>query len=215
MFNFDEQNLPLFFLIMLKEKLTLQEYLSLGYIYLIVLGIISDVIYFRFLGVDILNYSAISDILLSPVNILTQSWLLSVFFIGVIIFSYFYITVFLPKFHQKYRLKKWYNLTGNIEKADKRIDSIKENKGIPFVLFFIFCMFIGMGIGRGTKINKRIQTQDIKTNYTITFANDVTKEVYVVGQNSSYLFYVLEGEKEISVTSINPNIKVIKKIDKE
>lgn len=200
---------------MLKEKLTLQEYLSLGYIYLIVLGIISDVIYFRFLGVDILSYSAISDILLSPVNILTQSWLLSIVFIGLIIFAYFYITIVLPKFHQKYRTKKWYNLTGNIEKADKRVSSIKENKGIPYILFCIFCMFIGMGIGRGSKISKRIQTQDIEANYSVTFTNDLTKEVYVVGQNSSYLFYVLEGEKEVSVTSINPNIKVIQKISKD
>lgn len=200
---------------MLKEKLTLQEYLSLGYIYLIVLGIISDVIYFRFLDVDILNYSAISDILLSPVNILTQSWLLAVFFIGIIIFSYFYITVFLPKFHQKYRLKKWYNLTGNIEKADKRVSSIKENKGIPFILILVFCIFLGMGVGGGSKVSYRIKNQDMEANYKIIFSNDFIKEVYVVGQNSSYLFYVLEGENKVSISAINPNIKVIQKIDKK
>ncbi|WP_338790502.1 hypothetical protein [Bernardetia sp. MNP-M8] len=200
---------------MLKEKLTLQEYLSLGYIYLIVLGIISDVIYFRFLDVDILSYSDISDILLSPINILTNSLLLFSVFIVVIVFSYFYVTKFLPKFHQKYRLKKWYNLTGNIEKADKGIDSIKENKGIPFIFMFVFCMFIGLGVGRGQKISKRIQTQDIEANYSVTFTNDMVKELYVVGQNSSYLFYVLEGEKQVSISAINPNIKIIKKIDKE
>ncbi len=182
---------------------------------MIVLGIISDVIYFRFLGVDILNYSDISDIILSPINILTQSWLLSIVFIGVIIFSYFYITKFLPKFHQKYRTKKWYNISGNLEKSDKMMKEIKENKGIPFIFGFVFCMFIGMGVGRGSKISKKIQTQDIETNYRVTFANDIVKEVYVIGQNSSYLFYVLEGEKQVSISAINPNIKVIKKIDKE
>lgn len=201
---------------MFKEKFTLQEYLSLGYIYLIVLGIISDVIYFHFLGVDILNYSTVLDVLISPINIITQSWLLAILFIGVIVFSYFYVTLFLPKFHQKYRLKKWYNLTGNIEKTDKRISSVKENKGIPYILFCIFCMFVGMGIGRGSKISEKIQAQqDIKSNYKITFASDLEKEVYVVGQNSTYLFYVVEGETEVSVTSINPNIKVIQKRKKE
>ena len=30
------------------KKLSIQEYLSLGYIYLVVLGMISDVIYFKF-----------------------------------------------------------------------------------------------------------------------------------------------------------------------
>ncbi|WP_338763572.1 hypothetical protein WAF17_19965 [Bernardetia sp. ABR2-2B] len=200
---------------MFKEKLTLQEYLSLGYIYLIVLGIISDVIYFRFLDVDILNYSAISDILLSPVNILTQSWLLFIFFVGVIIFSHFYINVFMPKFHKKYRNKKWYSISKSVEKSDKTIESIKKNKGLPFMLFFIFCMFVGLGIGRGTSVRKRIKNQDLKINHRVTFINDFKKDVYVVGQNSSYLFYILEGEKEVSITAINPNIKVIQKLNKE
>jgi hypothetical protein len=198
---------------MLKEKLTLQEYLSLGYIYLIILGIISDVIYFRFLNVDILNYSTILDVLISPVNILTQSLLLFSFFIGVLIFSYFYITKLMPLFHQKYRDKKWYNWSGSRERSDKMIASIKENKGIPFIFVFVFSMFIGMGVGRGIKIKERIQTQDIEANYTVTFANNSVEDVRVVGQNSSYLFYILEGEKEVSISAINPNIKIIQKIN--
>lgn len=197
---------------MLKEKLTLQEYLSLSYIYLIVLGIISDVIYFRFLDVDILSYSTVLDVLISPINILTKSWLFFFIFVGIITLFYFYITIFLPRFYQKYRLSKWYSSIGNIEKSDKMIEKTKENKGLPFMFVFVFCMFIGVGIGRGVKINERIQTEDIKTNYSVTFANDLVKEVYLVGQNSSYLFYVLEGEKEVCVSAINPNIKVIKKI---
>jgi hypothetical protein len=200
---------------MLKEKLTLQEYLSLGYIYLIILGIISDVTYFRFLNVDILNYSTVLDVLISPVNILTQSLLLFSFFIGVIVFSYFYITKLMPFFHQKYRDRKWYNWSGSRERSDKMIASIKENKGIPFIFVFVFSMFIGMGVGRGIKIKERIQTQDIEANYRVTFATDFVKDVYVVGQNSSYLFYILEGEKEVSVSAINPNIKVIQKISKD
>lgn len=31
----------------------LQEYLSLGYIYLVILGILTDVIYYKFLGIHI------------------------------------------------------------------------------------------------------------------------------------------------------------------
>ena len=200
---------------MLKEKFTLQEYLSIGYIYLIILGIISDVLYFRFLNVDILNYSTILDVLISPVNILTKNWLLFFSFVGVIVLFYFYITLFLPKFHQKNRHKKWYNLLGNAKRSDKMVNDVKENRGIPFILFLIFCMFIGFGIGRGMKTKEKIQSQITKANYTVTFSDNFVKEVYVVGQNSSYLFYVLEGEKEVSITAINQNIKVIKKINEE
>lgn len=200
---------------MLKEKLTLQEYLSLGYIYLIVLGIISDVIYFGSLNIDILNYSTILDVLISPINILTKSWILFFVFVGVITLSYLYITILVPKFHKKYRHKKWYNISGNVEKSDKMMESINENKGIPFIFMFVFCMFVGLGVGRGNKVKERIQTQEIEANYSVTFVNDLVKDVYVVGQNSSYLFYVLKGDKEVSITAINPNIKVVKKIKKE
>lgn len=198
---------------MLKEKLTLQEYLSLGYIYLIVLGIISDVIYFRFLGVDILNYSTILDALISPINVLTKSLKLFFMLVCIIGMSYLLIRVLLPKYHQKYREKKWYNLLGNREKADKMVESIKVNKGIPFLLFYILSMFLGVGIGQGRKVKSKIENQTFEVSHLVTFSNDLSKEVYVVGQNSLYLFYVLEGEKEVSITSINPNIKVIKRIN--
>ncbi len=98
---------------MFKEKITLQEYLSLFYVYLIALGTISDVIYFRFLNVDILNYSTILDVLISPINVLTQSWYYFLCFSCVIVFSYFFITKLLPKFHQNIETKKWYNFLGN------------------------------------------------------------------------------------------------------
>ncbi len=73
-------------------------------------------------------------------------------------------------------------------------------------------MFIGLGIGRGQIIRDRIENQDFEANHKITFSNDFVKEVYVVGQNSIYLFYVLEGETEVSVAAVSPNIKVIQKI---
>ncbi len=200
---------------MLKEKLTLQEYLSLGYIFLIVLGIISDVIYFKFLEVDILTYSTILDVIISPLNILTKKLKLFFVIVGVIVFSYFMMTHFLPKFHKKNRHKKWYNTTGGVKRADKMYEGIEKNKGVSVMLYVVFCLFIGMGIGRGQQVRSIIQNEEIEANHKITFANDSIKNVYVVGQNSIYLFYVLKGEKEVSISSINPNIKVIKKINEE
>ncbi len=197
---------------MLKEKLTLQEYLSIGYVYLIVLGIISDVIYFKYLNVDILNYSTVLDVLISPINILTKNLRLFLTLVGTVSISYFSMRYLFPKYHQKYRDKKWYGILGGVESADKMYAQMKKDKGIFLIFFLIFSMFIGMGFGRGNKVKRKIEKQEFEVSHTITFTNNQKKKIYLVGQNSTYLFYILKGEKEVSITTINQNIKIIKKI---
>lgn len=87
------------------KKLSIQEYLSLGYIYLVVLGIISDVIYYKFFGIDILNYSTILDVLITPINIMAHDLKVPVLFIITIGLGYYLIVVVSPRFHFKYREK--------------------------------------------------------------------------------------------------------------
>jgi len=83
----------------------LQEYLSMGYVYLIILGIISDVIYFHFFGINILKYAAISDILISPISILVKD--IRVLVSVVIIVGLGYVIMFkaMPHFHSKNKQK--------------------------------------------------------------------------------------------------------------
>jgi len=73
---------------------TVQEYLSLGYRYLILLGIIGDVIYFKFLTINILSYSAVSDVLMPTVNTLFQDFrvlLMVIFMIGMVHLLYVHL----------------------------------------------------------------------------------------------------------------------------
>ena len=46
----------------------LQDYLSFGYLYLLLLGIVSESIYYGLLGVSVLSYSDVLDVLLSPLT---------------------------------------------------------------------------------------------------------------------------------------------------
>ena len=195
------------------KKLSLQEYLSLGYIYLVVLGIFSDVIYYKFLGIDILNYSTILDVLITPINIMVHDLRVPFYFLLTAAVAYFYFTIFLPKFHFKFRDKKWYKRLNNVEKLDKKYSNPKDKKGLLLVPFLVLSMFLGFGMGRGSKMKSRIKEGDIKASHKITFEDKESVQVKIIGQNNSFIFYVKENEKEVSISPITQNIKEIIKID--
>ena len=41
-----------------ESKYGIQDYLSIGYVFLLVLGVLHETIYYKFLGVNILEYSS-------------------------------------------------------------------------------------------------------------------------------------------------------------
>ena len=51
----------------------IQGIVTLGYIYLILMGILNESLYYNQLGVNILNYSDVLDILISPIAKMTSS----------------------------------------------------------------------------------------------------------------------------------------------
>jgi hypothetical protein len=65
----------------MKNLENLQTYLPLGYLYLVILGIIKESIHFFQLGINILKYSTLMDVLLSPIADLMSHPLIFVLFI--------------------------------------------------------------------------------------------------------------------------------------
>lgn len=194
------------------SKFSIQEYLSLGYIYLVLLGIISDVIYFKFLGVDILNYSTILDVLITPINIIVHDLRVLGTFSLFIAFSYVLMAYIMPRYHSKYGDKQWYRKMHGSKKVQQGSGKQERKGGISLIIVLIFSMFLGFGLGRGFKINKKIEKGDIVNNSRIVFTNGNAKRVKIVGQNSMYVFYVTKNDKEVTVCPITQNIREIKKI---
>ena len=58
---------------MIKNLEKLLQFLPLGYLYLIILGILKQSLLYNQLGVNILNYSSVMDILLGPIADLTAN----------------------------------------------------------------------------------------------------------------------------------------------
>jgi len=66
----------------------IQGFLSVGYIYLIVMGILNETLYYSQIGIDILNYSSILDVLISPISRLTSSISRLLIFIIIVFFTF-------------------------------------------------------------------------------------------------------------------------------
>lgn len=191
---------------MAKSELKIQDYLSFGYLYLLILGIVRDSIYYGFMGINIIRYSDIMDVLLSPIAYLSQEYVL--FFIFVCIT---YWVIIQPSFHKKHRSKKWYKKIFNVEKRDEKYKEPRLiPRELPLIALMIASLLLGTGLGRGIKTADKIQATELEMLDEIHFMDGESEKVHVIGQNSSFLFYVRTDEKEVSVSPINGTIKRIK-----
>ncbi|KGL63045.1 hypothetical protein [Polaribacter sp. Hel1_85] len=194
-----------------KDKLGLQDYFYIGYLYLIVLGIVSDAIFYGIFGVSYLNYTTILDALISPISLLTNNWHISLILTIMFWLMYMYFNNWMFKLYAYLRVKKWYQKIYNIEKWDKKYEHLakKENKltGLMFIFFLLFVsMRTGMALGTKSKYAKK----EIIPNYTLVFKDNTKLDVRKVGQNSAYFFYFIPGEQVITATPIADNLKQIK-----
>ncbi len=201
---------------MSNKKPTIQEYLSLGYIYLIVLGLTTEVIYYNFLGINILNYASILDVLISPINILTRnakSFIFLVVFLGALTYSMIHL---IPKLHQWQKRFAWYRKMYDMDKYDaiyaKKTDF---DSVVRLVAFLLFSMFIGLSLGSAGKVRERIANNTFELTHQLVFQDGTQKSVKVIGQNSTFIFYVEKGDKEVTASPIFANVKLIQKLPKK
>ena len=198
-----------------ESKYNLQDYLSLGYVYLLVLGVFHQAIYYKFLDINILEYTSILDVLISPISIITSDFKIAIALVFAVLFGLLYKIILLIHY-KKLAKKEKYKSGKNKEKIDKSLAGVKSNTFTVFITgLMVFSVFIGLGTGRGSKIKKKINNGDIELSHEIVFQDNSSKTVTVVGKNSLNIFYVLKGNKEVTIIPIERNIKSIKKLKKE
>ena len=198
------------------KDLGLQEKFYVFYIYLIVLGIVSDAIFYGIIGIQYLNYVSILDALISPFSLLTNSWKLTLFLSIMFYLVYLYTTKWSFQLHKRNRTKKWYKKLYNVEKWDKLYKDIEDKKDVvPTMLVLFFVLFISLRLGMGIGTNIKIKEQRLQPDYNLVFKDNSIKKIRLIGQNSSFIFYVENQEKIVSVTPLSDNIKQIKRIPQE
>ena len=198
-----------------KDKLGLQDYFYIGYLYLIILGIISDAIFYGIFGVSYLNYTTILDALISPISLLTDNWKISVFLAFMFWVMQMYFSKWMFIFYKYLRVKKWYQKVYNVEKWDKKYAALEKKKNnIEGMMFIFFLLFISMRTGMGIGMKQKYAHEEIIPNFTLVFKDNTRLDVRKVGQNSAYFFYFIPGETVITATPISDNLKQIKVLPK-
>jgi hypothetical protein len=192
-----------------QPRRSIQDYLSLGYIYLLLLGITTDSIYFGFLGINILEYSTIVDVILSPIIYLTKSLAFP-----LVIFLTPALGLILMTFKNRGKVKKEAGRTEAVHWTKQKV-SFTPNKGmILFVAVTIFSAYLGYGLGGGKKMQGRLEEGSLKLNYQLTFNDGEQLPVHLIDHNSLYVFYVTENSKSVTVSPVEGNIKKIEKLEK-
>lgn len=177
-----------------------QVMLSLGYVYIVILGILKEAFYYSQLGIDYFKYTAISDILLSPLSDITKT------VYGIIIFiALIFLTFALPVWLVKWKDKKWVQSSFKVDPSKETSEIEKHLSNFCIVLFCLGLMgfYVGRGIGSGFRLSNEIEKETLEFEDRITFVNGDTKTVNLIGKNTSFIFYLPEGKADIEVTPIN------------
>lgn len=196
------------------NKRSLQDYLSLGYLYLLILGIFKDAISYGYLGINILNYASVQDILLSPIILLASNLKLLVttfVVLPVLCIGGVYIGKW---YHNRNKEKDWYRTKKGFESWDKMFSEGNfYNFLIALMFYALFGGFIGFGVGGGQKKSEKLKNGALELDHQITFTDKETLAVNLIGHNSEYLFYAAEKDTTVTIIPIQGNIKKIEKLE--
>lgn len=185
------------------KDLGIQDYITLGYLYLVLLGVVNIVIYYSSFNINIFDYISISDILLAPINMLFLNYKFTAMIMVVIgIASYLLKFVF------------WgiNQLIGELaNRFNKPSKGIVYQPMIAFILLFSY-IFLVLSTNMAKGMSAKVADKSYSLNTTLTFADNTQKDVFVIATTSVYLFYVEKGEDVVSIMPISGNVKSIKDI---
>jgi hypothetical protein len=186
----------------MKHLEKLQTLLPVGYLYLILMGLLKEGILYYQLGINILNYSSITDILISPIVEIVKDVKLPITIVISVVFFFCLQLFFINKRHTKWA-KHLLIQNGVKPEASKQ----EVQKAIfPFFMLLIsielLSMFVGIGIGDSQKLVKKIRLRNFSTNYKVSFSSGRAEELYVFDMNSAYLFYLSKGNDNIQISPL-------------
>lgn len=193
----------------MKYSEEIQKLLPLGYIYLVILGILKESIFYYQLGINILKYSTIMDILISPIAEFTSNPITLCFIVFLFVFHYN-----LPKLYLKYKdnktLQKIFELKSTEELSEEEINKYYIFASFKMFAVILLSFFIGTGLAGGYDNMRRIKNNKVDYNYTLNYNSGESEQIYLINVNSVYYFYVQKGNKTIKIAPI-ASIKNIEK----
>lgn len=192
----------------------LQNLLPLGYLFLILLGIAKEGIFYYQIGINIIRYSSIMDILISPIAAMTSH---PVFLITIsVLFVFFYN---LPQILLKNEKRKWLYKMFGIESDNNLFTLSQEEKkeycdtvSLKFLGIFLISFFLGYGFADGRLVSKKIKNNQLHYDYKLNFNDEKSESVYIIGSNTAYYFYLSKGDQIIKIAPVSSikNLELVK-----
>lgn len=179
----------------------LEKLLPFGYLFLIVMGILKDSIYYYQFGINILRYSTIMDVLISPIAEFTSNPII----LGAIIILFlvhFYLPSFLAKNKDLAFVKRSFELKSTEALSPEETKSYYNNIAIKSLILFLLSFFLGYGMAGGYFTKKKLKENKLDYSYQMDFNEGESKNVFVIGNNSLYYFYFVKGDKKVKITPL-------------
>ena len=195
----------------MKSTDKIQDLLPIGYLFLVVLGMLKESLLFYQLGIPILKYSTIMDILISPIATMTSHYLI---LIVLVLFFYFFFK--LPSILMKFGHKKWVQKTFEVDSSKielpeperKNYFNLLAVKGLAGMMI---SFFLGFGFSEGYSVASKIKNNQLKYDFKLTYSSGDSEMIGLIDSNSAYYFYVSKGNKNIKITPVGSikNIELV------
>lgn len=184
---------------MMKNLENLQTYLPLGYLYLVILGIIKESVQFYQLGINILKYSTVMDILIGPIADLMSHPLIVLGFLALLIMGFLQMKYIFNKGSEKY-FKAFF---GKNKPKEEFTPQDFHRKIIEFYAFLMASFFLGIGLAEGRMVTDRLKDNSLKYNHQLNYNTGESEQVHLVDNNSVYYFYFSKGDKHLKIAPVS------------
>ena len=198
---------------MMKYIEKIEILLPLGYLYLIIVGIIKESVFFYQLGINILKYSNIMDVLISPIATLFSHIIVFITILSFFIFCFYLQAIFMffqlfPSILYKNGHKKWIQ---KVFELKKNKDDLPENElknyylmvVIKFLAIGLLSIFLGYGTAEGYITSNKIKNNELKFNHKLNFNTGESEDICLLETNSLYYFYVVKNETTVKIAPIS------------
>lgn len=179
----------------------LEKLLPFGYLFLIFMGILKDSIYYYQLGINILKYSTITDVLMSPIAEFTSNPII-LFTIISLFLTHIKLPKFLAKHHGNKLLQKMFELKPTTELTEKETESYYNSVAIKSLAVILLSFFLGYGMAGGYYMKNKLFENEIKYESKVNFNDDKSEQIYLISANSLYYFYFTKGNDAIQIAPL-------------
>ena len=174
----------------------IQGLLAISYVFLIIIGMLYDVIYYALFGINIYEYAEILDFLVGPFKRPTSIF----FFLTTVILSYvaylldLWMARVVPRIHNVLHMglakKKWY----------------QNYRIVIFIITFLLLSVIYASLASNIE-KKKVFKDD---NYKVRVILDSEKKLEItgrkIGANSGYLF-LLDADNKVQIFSFEGSVE--------